>query len=502
MAALVFIYLARFNFKFRLHFKSESRLPLFYLLMVVWCCIEFFINGNFASNYILVFCSCASVWAICLLAMHQVKLAIEKNGVEKVERSLRIFFVANALASVLNVLMICFETNNINPYTYEDLSYKYFTSTGDYVRGITFDVCTTNMIINAMGIFYFLQQKRNIFSVMCLCVALLTTSNLGNLILIALITFAFFTHKNKVYKSMLLCCISILVLFMVKISPANLEYFIGSFKKINKHQETTAGIVSIKPKDLNADSLIRIYVALKNFRQNPPDTLTKKISEEISSINEIRRKIRSKKEVLKPDIDFDNYTKNMHGMMIGYSRTVYGDSVIASVVPFMNSPKSLGKLVSMFQTGAFLKQDVKHFLLGAGPGNFSSKFTFRALGLNTDGQWPQKYTYMSEDFKNNHLKLWLYYQLQPPATHSTLNSPNSVANQLTGEYGLIGLLLFLIFYVWYFFKQYKFLSYGRIIFPLMMAFLFTDYWFENLSVMIIFETLILLDLHKKEAKTA
>jgi hypothetical protein len=87
--------------------------------------------------------------------------------------------------------------------------------------------------------------------------------------------------------------------------------------------------------------------------------------------------------------------------------------------------------------------------------------------------------------------------LQPPAEHSTLNAPNSVANQLLGEYGFVGVLLFLVFYLWYFLKRYKYLTYGRIILPLMMVFLMTDYWFENLSVMIIFEAMILLDLQKK-----
>lgn len=47
-----------------------------------------------------------------------------------------------------------------------------------------------------------------------------------------------------------------------------------------------------------------------------------------------------------------------------------------------------------------------------------------------------------------------------------LNFPNSVLNQLIGEYGLIGFLLFIIFYLFYFLKRYKELSYGLILLPI------------------------------------
>jgi hypothetical protein len=289
-----------------------------------------------------------------------------------------------------------------------------------------------------------------------------------------------------------------MVVFMVKVTPSNLSYFIGSAKKLNKTDITNKSIQANKLRALNTDSLIRLYVALRNLRDNPPNPQTKEISEEIYNINETKRKIRSKIKTLTQNIEFDNQIKNKHIALMEFSREVFGDSITAGGVDGINRSAAMGKPVSFIQTLNYSKQNVKNFFFGAGPGNFSSKFAFRALGLGTDGQWPKRFIYRSDEFTDNHLKLWLYYQLQPPAEHSTLNAPNSIANQLLGEYGFIGVTLFFFFYLWYFLKRYKLFSYGRVILPLMMVFLMTDYWFENLSVMIIFEAMMLIDLQNKD----
>jgi hypothetical protein len=74
-----------------------------------------------------------------------------------------------------------------------------------------------------------------------------------------------------------------------------------------------------------------------------------------------------------------------------------------------------------------------------------------------------------------------------------------VYDQLVAEYGLIGLAAFMICYLGFFAKHYKHLTYGLPILLLMLAVLFIDYWFEQLSVMVFFELLLLLNI--KETKT-
>ena len=51
IAALAFIYLSRFNFKFGFKLKN-SRLPLFYLFIILIAIAGFLINGNYINNYL------------------------------------------------------------------------------------------------------------------------------------------------------------------------------------------------------------------------------------------------------------------------------------------------------------------------------------------------------------------------------------------------------------------------------------------------------------------
>src|ERR1700743_1256915 len=77
--AIVIIYVLRPNFKFNFSFK-KSRLPLFYLLVLVIPFIDLIINRQYTNiNYIIVFFTGIGFWILCLLAIHQVMLAIEKN---------------------------------------------------------------------------------------------------------------------------------------------------------------------------------------------------------------------------------------------------------------------------------------------------------------------------------------------------------------------------------------------------------------------------------------
>ena len=76
IVAIVVIYLLRFNFRFNLSLK-DSRLPLFYLLILFIPCIDLVVNRQYTNvNYLLVFITGIAFWLLCLLAIHQVKLAV------------------------------------------------------------------------------------------------------------------------------------------------------------------------------------------------------------------------------------------------------------------------------------------------------------------------------------------------------------------------------------------------------------------------------------------
>jgi len=133
-------------------------------------------------------------------------------------------------------------------------------------------------------------------------------------------------------------------------------------------------------------------------------------------------------------------------------------------------------------------------LTGAGMGNFSSKLAFRATGLGFAGGYPAKYVYINPGFFANHLDLYLNFFSKNSGQHSLTNSPYAVYDQLLGEYGLLGLFAFLFYYLFFFAKHYKKLTYGLPLLLLLIPVLFIDYWFEQLSVIVFFELLLLLNI--------
>jgi hypothetical protein len=187
LIALIFIYLARPDFKFRLR---SGRIPVFYMLMAILASVEYLLNSGRGLNYSLLAGLVIVFWTAGWLITHQLRLAVEldpSGNSEKVLNSFAIFIVINALVSGLQFLRIVLETGSLNPYTYTGMNFKYFDSTGDYIRGVSFDSSTVNMVINGFGLFYFLYRKRYGISFLCCLIAASTTSNLGNLILLLLI---------------------------------------------------------------------------------------------------------------------------------------------------------------------------------------------------------------------------------------------------------------------------------------------------------------------------
>jgi hypothetical protein len=496
LAAILFIYVARFNFKFDFSFRRERSLPGFYPLIVLFSILQMLLNADFSGKYLLVFSYSLVIWIICLLAVHQVKLAIERKGIVAVENAVKSFFRINLIVTFLQLLNIMIETGSVNPYAFEGLNYKYFTSTGDFIRGVTFDVCTTNMIINSFGIFYFMNKRNYFLSLLCFICVLLTTSNMGNIILLIFMLYVLLTIRNKMDKSMLVVYVSLFIVFMVRVAPANLDYLTGSVKKITKKEDVKSNNVDGKRPGFNSDSLMKVYIS-KHVKKMQADT-TRQKREITNSLNELRAKINQVREPSYSQV-IDSANIYTHKKIMDFCLAQYGDSLKQSDISGNKTVSKMpGKVIATMQTLSFNFSGFKNMMIGAGPGNFSSKTAFRATGLNFNGQWFADMEYISDDFKNNHLKLWTYYQIQKAGEHSAINFPNSAFNQLTGEYGLIGILLFFFFYLWKFLKSYRRLTYSRILIPLFIAFLFTDYWFENLNIVLFFELLVYLDIYKNE----
>jgi hypothetical protein len=484
LIAIVFIYLLRPDFSFR---RLTKGVPLFYPLMMTLIIIQYAFNYWRGTNYTVLAGLAFLFWGASYLISNQMKLATESKNLFRIENALKYFFILNAITSAINLLLIILEIRSVNPYTFIGMNFKYYDSTGDHIRGLTSDVSTVNMIINAFAIFYFLYKRNYPMSVICYLVAACTTSNLGNVILFFFFVCVLVFDRSKFNKSVMLCYISFLIVFIVKISPSNLNYLNNKSKDLLHLKKT---VIEKHYEDYSEkDKLVNNYINVQN----------EKSSGAINSDAESKvRTLLAEKERLEKENLLKEDTVYMQKDLIKRNRFVetyneyFGDTLTTLNQAYYD--KYPGKYLSFKETFAFVGQNAKHFLIGAGAGNFSSKLAFKASNIDISGKYVKRFTYVAPEFKEGHFKITLRFLMKPISEHSIINFPNSVLNQLLGEYGVIGLLLFLVFYVWYFLRRYRRLTYGKILLPMCLAFMLTDYWFESLSVVLIFELMMFLNI--------
>lgn len=531
--AIALIYLLQFNFKFGFSLKN-SRLPLFYLLAIAIAVFNWAISINyFYLNYNIVMLTGIGFWVLCILAMHQVKLFVEQDNAETIHRTIILFFILNAVISICNLAAIIWETGAVNPFTYQGQYQKYFIGTGDYIKGLTFDASTTNAVLNAFGVIYFLTKKNMTMLFVCMIVMLFTGSNFTNIVLVTCFALLLIFRSSRDQKSLIAACTMLLVVFMVKVSPQNYMYMHEGFKnffhlKILQASTPPVGkpelpLTLMPDKWLTADE-IKQKIAQQHIDSvyaatHPPKPLPKgksgqqpgfigpkaaenaKITVPEKSLTFLEG---SRLTIPQPNInskpyqhitDTNAYQKNLlvfieaHKIRLPLSAQ---NNNHQSDLP--------GKVVSCLQTISFLRHHTSRILTGDGMGNFSSKLAFRVSGLGFAGGYPQKMVYLNPDFLSNHLDVFLNYFSKKTDYHSLTNNPDSVYDQLLGEYGLLGLVAFLVWYLGYFLKHYKILTYGLPMLMIVAAMLFIEYWFEQLSVLVFFELMLLLNIKENQPK--
>jgi len=497
--ALILIYLLRFNFRFNFSLKN-SRLPLFYLVIIGVSFISLLVNQSYHSaNYLPLFFMGIIFWALCLLAIHQVKLSVETNSAEALHRTVLVFFIINLAFSFFNIAHIIWETGAINPYRYQGEYQKYFIGTGDYIRGLTFDTSTTNAVLNAFGVVYFLSRKNWVMVLACMAVLLLTGSNFTNLALMAVLGLLFIFRSTKDQKSIIVVCLMFLVVFMAKVSPQNNMYAYETFKNAIEPpkvvapppvaDETKVNQV-LSPEDSRRAFAKKYLDSIKNAR-NKMAMAPAKPAAPIPSVGQGRIIVPG------PDINTPPYqtpidTSAEQRQLLAFIDHHESELPISSKNTF--SWGLPGKGIAMLQTVAFLRHNPVKIAAGDGLGNFSSKLAFKATGLGLEGGYPSKFVFINKDFIMNHLDVYLNFFSKRAELHSLTNSPFSVYDQLLAEYGLLGLAAFVLFYIWFFARHYKKLTYGLPLLMLMLAVFFIDYWFEQLSVIVFFELLLLLNI--------
>jgi hypothetical protein len=452
--AILFILLYNWNFKWGLSWR-RSRLPLFYCLIAGFEIIKYiFITRNYRLDYGLVFSLGIMQWGFCLLAIHQLKLAIERNKPAIIHNTIRAFFLLNFLVSLFFLILLLFHPAWLTYWGQgRDISFSH-PSGGDAILGISFDNSTVNATINALGLIYFLYKRDYLLSIICLVIIVICTSNVSFLFIMATLLLMILTvRSNKLRLNTILAALTLIILYFSS-SANNRKYIHNYFVQLY--------ILNKNPALFNASHVDDSVYAIDN--------------------NKLKR-------------SFGHlFSLHDHSQIVV---TPYGPRtyLYVSNTDFNSKP---GKLISFFQTYVYLKSNICHLIFGAGIGNFSSKLAFRASGVNILGTYPKRYTYTSPDFEYNHLRTFNHYINGPPSQHSVMNFPFSVYNQLLGEYGMIGALLFVIFYFGFFVSRYRLLTYGKYMLPILLGFFLMEYWFEFFSLVIIFELFMLLDISEEK----
>jgi hypothetical protein len=461
--ALIFIIFYHRDWKFGFSWK-QSRLPLFYLAMIVVEAFKYVVvTRNYSLNYSFVFCMGMVQWALSLLAIHYLKLAVEKTKSENLHNTIRAFFFLNFLVSLFFLMLLLIHPSWLSYWGHApDISYTH-VSAGDTILGISFDTSTVNATINGFGLVYFLFKKDYIFSFINVFILLLCTSNVTFLLTLCILILMILTVRSKKLRISTLLFSLAFVLVYFFISPTNRVYIRNYFAEHFFVKKTTSP---------TTDSSVRSVKA--------QDGTVSIKTEAIVSADSVHSKNEKKSE---------KGFFNMNGIKeIKKNGTMY---LSISTETYRRLP---GKLISFEQTYNYLLGNKKHFFFGSGIGNFSSKLAFRASGINALGTYPKKYKYISPDFQDNHLQTFLFYYNSDGSQHSVLNYPFSVYNQIFGEYGLTGAFCFIIFYLGYFVAKLRSLTYGRYMIFMLLGFFVMEYWFEFFSLVVIFELFILLNI--------
>lgn len=328
----------------------------------------------------------------------------------------------------------------------------------------------------------------------CMACLLATGSNFTNLLLLAVFAWLFLFQTDRDQKGGIILCILMGVVFLGKVSPQNNQYTSETFghwllKTPTQYTVTAADAPAVKQPAEQASREKRAYIFLDSIHELS-------MAKHIPPTPPIQ-----KPQVPEPDINSAPYqnrpdTSEGQRKLLVFIDTHRADLPLASLSAPPTKGRIPGKLLALEQIGSFYRAHPAKLLFGNGAGNFSSKLAFRATALDIEGKYPSRLAYIHPDFLRRHLDLYLAYFAKPKDLHSLTNSPDSVFGQMLGEYGALGFCAFVGLYLGYFIKRTRPNSYSIPVFILMTGAFFIGYWFEQLSIVVLFELLLFIDARK------
>lgn len=492
VAILYLLYCIWKRFKFTL----PKSLHVFYVLMPVTGLIGAWLHGSFLDdNYPMAYLFGTVNWLTAGGVSYLLYVAVMNLSRQVLHTTIKAFFLINALVSLGELAKMMIDSGSLIPYWYWGAEMYYGGATGDHIFGLTGNISVTNAAITAMGCLYFIFTKEIRWALLCLMISMLCTSNLTLIVLLGIIILVIlFVKDRKVQKYAMYSCIVAAIVYPV-LTYDNVAYINTIYSE------------DIKYKDYSADELAIIQKNTKiQWKEEPLFEITAQTFK------------RQNKNYYKTTLSDSFYTTSKSDFKyIKISQTLKADELHSVIPPnkieeiiekwydTKHGQMSLAtyhypiKLYTYQQTLDYLLSGHKNLIAGAGTGNFSSKQAIKTTGLGLQGSYPIKNLYINKAFIEYHLYSLLYVLALPVAEHSIINMPNSIYNQVAGEYGVIGIILFLILYIGFFWERRKLLRVGIYITLFTLMMLGFDYWFEMISLTVIFELFMFMDIYKEDA---
>ncbi len=478
----------------------EKRVPPFYLVIMGIGLVNWMILAPSAPrNYTWVALSGLAFWGACLLLTLLLRQMADTCESTVMRNTLTLFFMLNALLSAGQLLSIMLEIGQLNPYTYQGQFQKYFIGTGDYIKGITLDTSTTNAAISAAGVLYFLCAEKPLLTAICFVTLLLTGSNYVNLLVTLLLLAMFLFKSSRNQKSIVLACLAIGCCFMAKVSPQNNKYVKNTVRRLLHPEPVAAG--APVPEQPTYAATPALGTAQQQFARRYLDSVQGIFPEAIPAPSNSN----AGNLIVSPTGHPELPVANIHSASYQSPESTPREQLPLkafiqkhrALLPLSGQPGAAvtlpGKVLGGMQTATFFVHHPAKAFLGTGMGNFSSKLAFKATALGVTGRYPEQLAYIHPQFLVNHLDLYLDYFSKRAGYHSLMNSPFSVYDQVAGEYGFLGLIALALGYFGFFLRPYRPATYALPLLALLAGLFFTDYWFEQLSIVPLFELLWYVD---------
>lgn len=510
-------------------FTKMNRLNGFYFLICIAGLVSSFLNGSFYEHgYTLGFVTGIVQWLVAGVGSYFIYITAVNDKADSMYHAIRYLFIINFAVSLINLGLVVVEAGHPVPYWLTS-SLKFGVSTGDYINGVFGSSSVNSAAISALGVIYFLFRRSFKMAMICLFTVALCTSNVtfGFLVLVLLVVMLF---ADRVYRKNSIIMMAILVAMYWVLSPVNFKYIDVVYSRgaeddvsIGREQVSSDYKAYTETVEEEKSDIIEIY---RNKDEYKKDNLNDIISGARIDFN-----YRTPKTPVLPFIFYynnidkyriptnpRNYIDPAQELKIlkeigekdqpDYATTKLNPKTVEAAmarwyaVPQAKSPlakySSPGKVYAYTQTGFYAISGWRNLIFGAGVGNFSSKLAIKKSGIGVQGDFPESSTHVARPFLQYHMYTLLYYLSLHASEHSIINMPYSAVSQLQGEYGLVGMIIFIVCYVGFVWRRRKTVPMLPYLVLLLFMFLAVEYWFEMITLTVVFEAMAFQEIYRKK----